>query len=367
MNEFSAGDLELLVRLAQRPPLLDVRAPIEFAKGSIPGATNLPLLEDDERAAVGKAFKKHGQDEAIRLGHSILSGETRAQRIQAWADFVQSHPDALLYCFRGGLRSRSVQNALREEGIAIPLIEGGYKRARQLFIQVTELAATSASFGVVTGYTGSGKTELLRTLNRGVCDLEGLANHKGSAFGTDVNSPQPAQADFENRLGLRLFELMHERSPQIFVEDESRMIGYSVIPVKLFARISNAPVYLVERSRAERAEFLTRTYIADNFGLREGDKDPERIAGLKKQILTSLTLIQRRLGGAESKIFGILVETAIGEHLATGSFAAHYEWVDRLLEKYYDPMYAHHLEKIRDRIVFTGGWAEVQDKLLHST
>lgn len=355
--------MNFLSTLLKRPPLLDVRAPVEFAKGSLPGAVNFPLLNDEERAAVGTAYKNAGQEAAIELGHSFLRGEIRSQRLAGWIDFVKSHPDAQLYCFRGGLRSQSVRGALAAEGVSVPLIEGGYKYVRQLLLQAIEVSSAESNFCVVSGFTGSGKTELLRSVRTGVCDLEGLAHHKGSAFGTDVNRPQPAQADFENHLGLKLFELNQTPGHRIFVEDESRLIGYSVIPLALFQRMSVAPVYLVDRSRRERAVFLTQSYVRDNFGLQEGERHPIAIDQLRKQILSSLNLIQRRLGGAEHQNLTARVEEAIQQHTQSGKLECHYDWVERLLERYYDPLYSHHLEKIKGRLAFVGSWEEVANKI----
>ncbi len=111
--------------LIDATPLIDVRAPVEYARGSFPAAVNLPLLDDSEREAVGRSYRQAGQDAAIRLGHQLVSGATRQLRMQQWLEFIQTHPDAAVFCFRGGLRSRTVQAWLAEVGHLLPLISGG--------------------------------------------------------------------------------------------------------------------------------------------------------------------------------------------------------------------------------------------------
>ena len=105
-------------------PMMDMRAPAEFTRGAFPSALSLPLMSDDERAQVGMCYKQQGQDAAIALGHELVSGDLKAQRLAQWKAFTQQHPQGYLYCFRGGLRSQTVQRWLREEGIDYPLITG---------------------------------------------------------------------------------------------------------------------------------------------------------------------------------------------------------------------------------------------------
>ena len=112
-------------------PMMDVRAPIEFAQGAFPGVVNLPLMNNEERQKVGTCYKQRGQEAAIALGHSLVSGETKNGRIAAWAAFAKAHPKGVLYCFRGGLRSQITQQWLQSEaGMAYPRVIGGYKAMR---------------------------------------------------------------------------------------------------------------------------------------------------------------------------------------------------------------------------------------------
>ncbi|MDT9646710.1 tRNA 2-selenouridine(34) synthase MnmH, partial [Pseudomonas sp. JV245A] len=164
-------------------PMMDTRAPIEFTKGAFPGVLNLPLMTDQERQRVGTCYKQQGQQAAIVLGHQLVSGAIKEQRIQAWADFARAHPDGLLYCFRGGLRSQIVQQWLKDEaGIAYPRVGGGYKAMRTFLLDTTEQALQQCDFVLLGGMTGTGKTQVLGQLDNAL-DLEGHANHRGSSFG----------------------------------------------------------------------------------------------------------------------------------------------------------------------------------------
>ena len=172
--------------------MMDVRAPIEFAQGAFPGVVNLPLMNDEERQKVGTCYKQRGQEAAITLGHSLVSGEIKNGRIAAWAAFAKVHPHGVLYCFRGGLRSQITQQWLQSEaGIAYPRVIGGYKAMRTFLLETTQAAAQECDFTVLSGSTGTGKTELIAQLHHGI-DLEGHANHRGSSFGQRITG-QPTQ------------------------------------------------------------------------------------------------------------------------------------------------------------------------------
>jgi tRNA 2-selenouridine synthase len=357
----------LIDLLLAETPLIDVRAPVEFSHGSIPGAVNLPLLNDEERAAVGTAYKKTGPDTAIELGMNLISGDVREQRIRAWVEFLQSHPNAQVYCFRGGLRSRSVKEVLmKEQGLDVPLISGGYKYARQVLMDTLVNLSKTTSLSVLTGFTGSGKTVFLRKFAKSqkVCDLEGLAKHRGSAFGKLI-APQPTQIDFENILTVDLLKLSIQSNETVWIEDESRMIGKVVVPDVLFATLSRAPLYVIERPRAERARALTAEYLTENYGLTDGESRPDLQSLEKFKVETEnyLELIKRRLGGAEYQLILGLFRDAFQAHVEDGRFDTHEAWVDRLLEKYYDPVYLRHLDREKHRVVFSGSVEELQHRL----
>ena len=145
-------------------PLVDTRSPGEFAKGSFPHAVNLPLMLYDERAKVGTCYKQHGQVAAIALGHKLVCGEIKLQRVQSWIKFAQTHPQGYLFCWRGGLRSKISLEWLREVGVEYPRIPGGYKALRRFLIDQTEAIIQKRPLILLAGRTGSGKTHVLNSL-----------------------------------------------------------------------------------------------------------------------------------------------------------------------------------------------------------
>ena len=182
--------------------MLDTRAPVEFELGAFPTSCNLPLMSDDERRVVGTCYKTSGQDAAIELGHKLVSGLVKARRVESWLHFFKQHPEAVLYCFRGGLRSRITQQWLSEHGVGVPRVQGGYKALRRFVLEQLEQLPQCYQALVISGRTGSGKTRFLQHYQQKT-DLECLANHRGSAFGPQV-TPQPTQIAFENALAVDL-------------------------------------------------------------------------------------------------------------------------------------------------------------------
>ena len=230
--------------LLNSTPLIDVRAECEYHDGHIHHSVNLPLLNDAERAEVGTCYKRKGQEAAITLGTELVSGDTKKERMTAWVRFIADNPTAVILCFRGGLRSQTVQKWLAESGLQRPLISGGYKALRRHLLSTTIRVASEKKIIIVAGKTGTGKTHLINNLTRSV-DLEGLANHRGSAFGRRV-SAQPAQSVFENLLALDLLRQEREGGATLFLEDESRAIGSISLPLELHRAMSVAPIVRVE-------------------------------------------------------------------------------------------------------------------------
>jgi tRNA 2-selenouridine synthase len=204
-------------------PLIDVRAPIEFTKGAFPSATNLPLMKDSEREKVGTCYKLQGQASAIELGHSLVKGAIKEQRVEAWVGAIKTNPNSYLYCFRGGLRSQLSQQWIREAGADIPYIQGGYKALRTLLIQTLESSTALSSMLILSGRTGSGKTDFLQLRDEAV-DLERLANHRGSSFGKNLD-PQPSQINFENQLAIAMLQHQTKQHRHLLLEDESFLIA----------------------------------------------------------------------------------------------------------------------------------------------
>ncbi|MCP4233635.1 MAG: tRNA 2-selenouridine(34) synthase MnmH, partial [Aestuariibacter sp.] len=187
-------------------PLLDVRAPVEFCNGAFPKAVNAPLLDDEQREQIGIRYKDAGQEEAIRLGLKLATAEIRQQRLESWLKFCRSNQQGYLYCFRGGLRSRTTQQWMHEHGIDYPLIKGGYKAMRRFLLDELEHSAAQVPLVIVSGLTGCGKTRVLKQISRHI-DFEGIANHRGSAFGRDSRDLQPGVIDWENQVSIEFLKL----------------------------------------------------------------------------------------------------------------------------------------------------------------
>jgi tRNA 2-selenouridine synthase len=346
-------------------PLLDVRAPVEFGAGAFPTAVNLPLVDDDERHRIGIEYAEQGQAAALTLGEDLVSGALRARRIGAWRDFVGRHPDAALYCFRGGLRSQISQRWLADvAGITCPRVRGGYKAMRRYLLGQLEACCGACNPVVVGGQTGVGKTRLLQAC-RPMVDLEALAHHRGSAFGAHAQ-PQPTQVDFENALAIALLKLSHAGHRDLVVEDESRNVGSRHVPPVLFERMEKAPLVLLEADIERRVEITLQEYVHDaraefvhQFGAARGrDAWSDYLRG-------SLDRIRRRLGGDRHARARRLLDAALARQRASGDASAHRDWIRLLLTEYYDGMYAYQLERKRERIVFRGDHAAVLDYLQH--
>lgn len=336
--------------------MMDVRAPGEFEHGAFPNAVNLPLLSDTERHEIGKQFKSGGKESAIKLGNELVSGESRQQRLKYWQEFLKANPSAAVYCFRGGLRSQTVQQWLADLGLDVPLIEGGYKAMRRYLINTIETVTADSRFMIIGGKTGSAKTHLLNTLQYSI-DLEGLANHRGSAFGKRVDG-QPSQIDFENQLGIALLKLPYESARQLFLEDESRAIGSLSIPKEFHDKMAASPIAMLEESLDARVETIYKDYIYSNlqdFLNADAATAQEKFAEF---LLGSLHRIQRRLGGEKYAELHAIMEQALNHNDTEEAEALHRNWIERLLCEYYDPMYEYQMNKKLNRVVYRGSREE---------
>lgn len=341
-------------------PLMDVRAPVEFNKGSFPGAINAPLMNDEERHRVGICYKEKGQDKAIELGHQLVSGDLKEQRIEAWKRFTAMNPGGYLFCFRGGLRSRLTQQWIRDAGIDYPLVTGGYKAMRRFLIDSLEAVIESSSFVILSGRTGTGKTRVLTQLPNPV-DLEGLANHRGSSFGRQV-TPQPSQIDFENRLAVAMLKAHHHSGGPVYLEDESRLVGRCALPQSLRDRMAAAPLMVLDQPIEERIRIIREDYVdqmATDYAARDGEE-----AGwlnFRDYLLSALDRIRKRLGGERHNRLRQLMESALAVQYETGDVSAHHEWILALLENYYDPMYDYQLNQKQSRVVVQGGPQTIEE------
>lgn len=325
--------------LRDETPIVDVRAPAEFERGAIASAANIPILDDAERESVGLAYKHNGRDAAVTKGHQIVQGSVKSERIARWREFIAKHPQAVLCCWRGGMRSQLAQAWLAEQGVRVPRVAGGTKALRQCCMQTLE-QAQSRTFVVVAGRTGSGKTGLLRSLTHSI-DLEGLANHRGSAFGA-LTTPQPKPISFEFSLATQLLNMEAHRT--ILIEDESPMIGRLRVPEPIVSAISNAPIVLLTVPRKKRISLTYESYVAGTSG---------------DVLRTNLSKIRKRLGDVRYNEVLSSLELALEQN----NKRDHYKWIGLLLDYYYDPMYDYQLAKKTSRIEFEGDESALKSHL----
>lgn len=328
---------ELLHPLLPGTPyaLLDVRSETEFEKSAIPGFHSLPLLYQEERHQVGLCYKNHGQDAAIALGHQLVDPH-RAERVAAWGKTILESPaqKGLVMCWRGGLRSKIATQWIRAAGFAAEQVNGGYKAIRRLLL---EAISNPPPMIVISGPTGSGKTELLHEFQDDALDLEAIAEHRGSAFGGLVEA-QISQTRFENAVALRLFRNL------ILVEDESRLVGRLSIPEVLHQAMRKSPMIYLEADTQERIQRIYDEYIA--LPLAQGRNYPD----LELRMLANLDKLKRRLDKNYPAI-----RKAIKHAFSQAPEVQHHgAWIEGLLLRYYDPMYRFSLQRTQRHLVFSG-------------
>lgn len=248
--------IQELMGMEQRIPVADVRTPAEFAQGHIPGAFNLPLFSNEERVQVGTTYKQESREAAILLGFDLTGPK--------WSGFIRTALEMApgrkiaVHCWRGGMRSGAMAWALDLYGFQVYLLEKGYKRYRRWVLDQFE---RDWPLSVVGGMTGSGKTRILREFKvRGeqVIDLEMLAQHQGSTYGTLGRLVQPSQEQFENDLAAALYGL--DRRRRIWVEDESLTIGKRTIPRNFWNEIRAAVLFDVQAPLEVRVQALVEEY-----------------------------------------------------------------------------------------------------------
>jgi tRNA 2-selenouridine synthase len=341
-------------------PLMDVRAPVEFGKGAFPKAANLPLLSDDERHVIGITYKNEGQDAAVKLGHQLVSGDVKAQRIAQWLDFAKRHPQGHLYCFRGGMRSHIVQQWMKEAGTSYPLVKGGYKALRRFLIETLDDLVATKNFIVISGRTGIGKSIVIRELQQNSLDIEALANHRGSTFGRRL-TPQPSQIDFENALAVRLLKLCHGRDKPVFLEDEGRLVGRCAIPIALLAGLQRWPTIILEDTLENRISNVQKDYVTDLLAEYQSAYGEEGFTKFAAFLTDNLHRIRKRLGGLRHDKVAALMDQALAVHRDMQDESLHRAWIEELLVSYYDPMYDYQFSQKEGRVVFRGNRPEVLD------
>ena len=266
----------------RRYPIVDVRTAKEYNYGHIPGAVNIPLFTDEERAEVGTAYKKQGKQKAMLIGLEKVGPKMRIIAEQALE--IAKDGKLLVHCWRGGMRSESMAWLFERVGIECQLLRGGYKAYRRY--AKNELSS-KANLIILSGSTGSGKTDVLKELqNLGeqIIDLEGIAHHKGSAFGAIGEKKQHSTEQFENNLHLAFSKL--DLKKQIWVEDESKSIGKNFIPDEFFKQMRKAPVLKINIPKQERIKRLVKDYTFVD----------------KEILIYHLNRIKKRLGPKETQM-----------------------------------------------------------------
>lgn len=270
-----------VLKLREKLPLLDIRSPKEFAAGHIPGALSFPLFSDEERHQIGTAYKQISQEKAVLMGLDFF-GPNMSKMVKQ-AKKLAPEKEVLLHCWRGGMRSQSVAWLLDLAGFKVHLLDFGYKSYRHFALEQFEKQYPMLLIG---GATGSGKTEILQELvklGEPVIDLEKLANHKGSAFGTIGMPAQGTIEQFENDLALELAAL--DCNKTMWLENESVSIGKVNIPKPFHEKMRAAPVLKLEVPREIRVRKLAKEYCQVE----------------KKVLAEAIYKIKKRLGGLAYK------------------------------------------------------------------
>ncbi|MFN3715175.1 MAG: tRNA 2-selenouridine(34) synthase MnmH [Thiobacillus sp.] len=294
--------------------VIDVRSPGEFAADHAPGAINLPVLDNDERARVGTLYKQVSPFEARKVGAALISHNI-ARHLETWFADKPRHYRPLVYCWRGGNRSGAMTHILQKIGFAAAQLEGGYKAYRRHV--VAELARLPATlhYRVVSGPTGSGKSRLLAALQQAgaqVLDLEGLAAHRGSLLGARPDDPQPAQKGFESAIWSALSRFDPARP--VYVESESRRIGALTVPEALIAAMRSSPCIRIEAPLSARVQLLIEDYA---------------------HFLAAPGMLNARL----AHLAELRGRQTVASWQALASAGAWPELVASLLEQHYDPAY----------------------------
>jgi tRNA 2-selenouridine synthase len=309
----SSVSIEHFLDLHQTYPIFDVRTPAEFARGHIPGARNLPLFSNEERVEIGTLYKKKGRNEAVLRGLELTG-----PRLRSLVETVQSSIEGkhvLVHCWRGGMRSNSVAWLLDFYGYRVTTLRGGYKAFRTFAHRTFAIPRTLFVLG---GKTGSGKTHILRalhTLGEQTIDLEALARHKGSSFGRLGETEHPTQEHFENELAMNLYNTSPERP--VWVEDESRKIGWVRLPDAVWHSMQSAPIAFLDIPRELRIHNLVRDY---------GQFEPTSLA-------EAIMRLQKQLGGLDTRL--------AMEALEQGNYAQ----VCDITLRYYDKTYMYGLSR----------------------
>jgi len=301
------------LKLSEQYPVIDVRSPSEFSAGHIPGAFNIPLFDDEERAQVGIKFKSEGRAKAIVKGLELSGPKMYAKLSEAVS--VARENKLLVHCWRGGMRSEAMAWLFSLGDIETGILDGGYKSYRH---HVLEYLGIKRKYIILGGLTGSGKTELLtkiKSQGEQVIDLEGIACHKGSAFGSLGQAPQPSSEHFANILYSQLAGI--STGEAVWLEDESKNIGTVFMPDQFWYNMQESPVIAIIMDVKTRMPRLLKEYSNHT----------------KEELLGSVKKISKRLGGDNTR-------EAV-ESIESGDFVRAIE----ITLNYYDKAYMYGLKR----------------------
>ena len=350
-----AAEAFSLLSKNSRTAVIDVRSEGEYEKAHFGNTFNMPILSDAHRHDVGLTYKTEGSEAAKALGHKLVSGAYKEQMIRQWCESIKSHPrqPALIFCWRGGLRSRLAQDWVHQNGLEVIRVDSGYKGLRHEALKVIE---NPAPFVVLSGMTGSGKTRLIHKLRRHV-DLEALARHRGSAFGSHFGVSQPQQATFENMLAQSLYQA----ADNFVLEDESPNVGRCHVPDLFYARMVTAPMVMIETPVRDRALEIFKEYIQAPFA------GGMPLNELEASFAKNVERIRNKLGGLECDHIRNQLRLSFQlDALNEGSTGAYLDWIERLLTHYYDKLYIHSLSLKTRKTLFNGSWQDCLDYLTQS-
>jgi len=312
------------LNLRQHHPVVDVRSQGEFEEGHILGALNIPLLNDEERVVVGTTYKQQGQPQAIKEGFRLVG--PRLLDIIEETERIAQGKEVLVHCWRGGMRSSNFAQFVGMAGVKTQTVEGGYKAYRQVAVESFQ---RPLQIILLTGCTGSGKSEVLRELaaqGEQILDLEALAHHKGSAFGGLLMPAQPTTEQFQNNLFEEILKL--DLSKRVWVEDESIAIGKIFLPKELWQTMSQSSLVQMNVAKDVRIQRLV-----DEYG--PADRD---------EFLQIMIKVTKKLGGQHFN--------AAKEKLLQGDMTS---TIDILLT-YYDKAYLNSIDKRNSKIKLSCEW-----------
>jgi len=249
-------DIEAFLLSRKNIPVIDVRSPSEFIHGHVPSALNVPLFSDSERARVGIIYKQSGVNDAVLEG--LKYAGPKLVHICEQASQISRNQEIIVYCQRGGMRSGSVAWLLKTAGFKVFILKGGYKSYRK---KVLDSFSNIFRFIIIGGKTGTGKTEFLKLLSEKgeqVLDIEEIAHHRGSVFGQIAGIEQDSNEYFENNL----FEKLHSFDilKNVWIEDESRVIGKNILPIEMYNKMKRSPVIVLDLEKEKRVKHLVNMY-----------------------------------------------------------------------------------------------------------